>query len=112
MAISTTKMKHIAALLYYFSIVIIETTVGESTIKTLLRSAAPGLHVSDQDIKTCAELHLEKDCHSEAVEGRCVFCPDVSSMMLDMEEDGKESRGSCYPAAIYGIACPRERRRV
>mmetsp|Transcript_11259 Transcript_11259/g.18607 ORF Transcript_11259/g.18607 Transcript_11259/m.18607 type:complete len:106 (+) Transcript_11259:317-634(+) len=102
-------MNPIAALLYFLSVTIESTHADESLkrIKKLLRSAAPALHINDQDIQTCGKRNLEKDCHSNTTDGRCVFCPDP--LMLDSEDDEIQSRGACYPAAIYGLACPRER---
>ncbi len=102
-------MNPIAALLYFFTV--IGSTHADETlkkVKTLLRSSAPALHISDQEIQICAEATLEKDCHSQAIGGRCVFCPDLLSVE---REDGKAT-GACYPAAIYGLACPRGRRKV
>jgi len=104
------KMSHpFLALLYFF--VTIETAQADESLKrlkTLLRSSAPGLEISDQALQSCMEINLKKDCHSVAAGGRCVFCPD--SLMLGLDEDEIESTGACYPAAIYGIACPRRRR--
>ncbi len=103
-------MNRIAVLICFFTV--IDRTQADETLKkinTLLRSSAPALHISDQDIQICAKATLERDCHSQAAGGRCVFCPDP--LALD-REDETETRGACYPAAIYGIACPRGRRKA
>ncbi len=104
------KMNPIAALLYFFTVIGSAQADEEAVkkVKTLLRSSAPALHISDQDIQICAEAKLERDCHSQAIGGRCVYCPD----QLSLGREDETATGACYPAAIYGLACPRGRRKV
>eukprot|EP00573_Skeletonema_grethae_P007662 CAMPEP_0201694036 /NCGR_PEP_ID=MMETSP0578-20130828/6439_1 /ASSEMBLY_ACC=CAM_ASM_000663 /TAXON_ID=267565 /ORGANISM="Skeletonema grethea, Strain CCMP 1804" /LENGTH=103 /DNA_ID=CAMNT_0048179659 /DNA_START=48 /DNA_END=359 /DNA_ORIENTATION=+ len=103
-------MNPIAALLYLYFFTVIGSTYADEAlkeVKTLLRSSAPALHISDQDIQSCAEANLERDCHSQANGGRCVFCPG----QLSLDSEDETETGDCYPAAIYGLACPRGRRK-
>jgi hypothetical protein len=65
-----------------------------------------GMIIDQQEVETCASRISQIDCHSPSNDNiRCVYCPTYT-----LESSLIEETGTCFPASVFALACPKTSR--